>query len=1024
VEVYMENLSIVIKDSIQDNIYNSIKVLTPLLEDGNTQLILINDINNKFNIDYEHIVYEFEEPYEKFLEFCKASSFNNNLMIIEDGMILTEEVIKNVKEILLKHGEVNIKANIKKYYYKENYYIEEIFLVYNSENLKEERINIIIDDFTYFSNMEINISHNISRFIQKGRFEELYSWYKNYIFNVESDKFRFYNYIEKHKINLNYNMRKLIDEYFLFEELDYKYCEYLKLMKSFKENNLSKDYLNSTMKKCDFKESDIYVSYIILECLKRKEFVNEIFVITNQDKLEIFTKYLFDGYKDFNEYVYSFLKSIEVKTEVDKSEEKNILLYVNLIEIYYKNTLTSLMDKENKDKLIGLLIDYSNYGAYLLRKNLIEDEIKKNILIKLEEVQNLINLNQIKMAANNLFRLAEDLDIITLPARFYGQKLLYEAGIYENVFSITMIVKNEEQNLERCLKSLVPLIKNDLAELIIVDTGSNDKTVDIAKKYTDKVYFHEWQGNFSEARNWSMSLAKGEYIFIIDADTEFDRAEIDKYITYFSGEEYKNFNSFSFKARNYEDENNIKFNALTQNNIFKNDGTFHYYGTVHNQPNFKGPVKDLDIMVHHYGYIMDSKEARERKFNRTGYILKKELEKTPFNIYYRYQLMKSYSLYGNHKESLNQAELLLKLLKSNPLNNDYVIYYNSAMIVTFCNKIYDATIEIADIVLSIIPNFIDALYFKAQSLFLQKKYKEAIKYYKYYLNELNNIYNSSVINDVSLEFYSIDSIELAEADIMISYLKLHQYLEFTEYILTKEKGQSLAKYKFGMIKSYINLNKFKELAVFYSECINFSTENDKFEFNYYIKNEIENLSDIKLEELLNEFSQFNISDDYYRLLIKAVEKREKNSLKDIIKFLLNKDMQNISLMMLEKSIYDFIIILINNRDNGLTFSEIIDMRKVIKNILIQILNKKSIEGLSNDQIITIIFKYMDYIFLVYENSRESLLAKEILFLEKILLAFQHMQNKDLLSAVREIKDAALEDEDMANAMAIYVQSII
>lgn len=1020
----MENLSIVIKDSIQDNIYNSIKILTPLLEDGNTQLILINTINNKFNIPYEHIVYEFEEPYEKFYEFCKASSVNNNLMIIEDGLILTEEAINNVKEILLKHREINIKANIKKYYYEENYYIEEMNIVYNSENLKEERINLIIDDFTYLSNMGININHNICRFIQKVRFEELYLWYKNYIFNVESDRFRFYNHIEKHKINLDYNIRELIDEYFIFEGLDFKYCEYLKLMKSLKENKLSKDCLKSTVEKADFTENEIYVSYIILECLKRKEFVKDIFTIINQDKLEVFMKYLFNEFKDFNEYLYSFLKSIEVKNELHESGEKKVLLYSSLIEIYYKNTLTSLMDKENKEKLIGLLIDYSNYATHLLRKNLIKDDNKKNIFLKLEEVPKLINSNQIKIAVDNLFRLAEELDIITLPARYYAQKLIYENDIYEKVFSITMIVKNEEKNLERCLKSLVPLIKNDLAELIIVDTGSNDKTVDIAKKYTDKVYFHEWQGSFAEARNWSMSLARGEYIFIIDADNEYDEAEIKKYIRYFSCNEYKQFNSFSFKLKNYEDENNLKFSMLTQNQLYKNDGTFYYSGTIHNQPNFKGPVKDLDIMVHHYGYIMDSREARERKFNRTGYILKKELEKDPLNIYYRFQLMKSYSVYGDHKESLNQAKLLLKLLGKDVDNRDYIIYFNAAMIVTFCNKLYEETIEICNIILEMLPTFIDALYFKAQSLYLQMEYKEAINYYKIYLEEVNVISSSSIINDINLEFYSIDSSNLAEADIMISYLKLQEYFEFIEYVLTKDKGQSLVKYKFGIIKSYVNLNKFKELVIFYGDYIKSSTENDKFEFNYYIKDQIENLSDDKMKELLKEFNKLNINDDYYILLIKAIEKREQNSLKDIIKFLLNKDMQNISLMMLEKSIYDFIIILINNMDKGLSFREIIDIRKVIKNILIQILNKKSIEGLSNDQIITIIYKYMDYIFLVYENSKESLSQKEILFLEKILLAFQHMQNNDLISAVREIKNASLEDEDMANAMAIYVKSIV
>ncbi len=75
--------------------------------------------------------------------------------------------------------------------------------------------------------------------------------------------------------------------------------------------------------------------------------------------------------------------------------------------------------------------------------------------------------------------------------------------------SICMMVKNEEQNLVRCLDSLKPLRTKLESELIIVDTGSTDKTVDIAKAYTDRVYFHPWNNNFSEMRNSTISYAMG-----------------------------------------------------------------------------------------------------------------------------------------------------------------------------------------------------------------------------------------------------------------------------------------------------------------------------------------------------------------------------------------------------------------------------------------------------------------------------------------------------------------------------------
>lgn len=80
--------------------------------------------------------------------------------------------------------------------------------------------------------------------------------------------------------------------------------------------------------------------------------------------------------------------------------------------------------------------------------------------------------------------------------------------------SLCMIVKNEEEVLARCLEC----IKKIVDEIIIVDTGSTDKSKEIAKKYTNQVYDFVWTDNFSEARNFSFSKATKEYIMWLDAD--------------------------------------------------------------------------------------------------------------------------------------------------------------------------------------------------------------------------------------------------------------------------------------------------------------------------------------------------------------------------------------------------------------------------------------------------------------------------------------------------------------------------
>lgn len=91
-------------------------------------------------------------------------------------------------------------------------------------------------------------------------------------------------------------------------------------------------------------------------------------------------------------------------------------------------------------------------------------------------------------------------------------------------FSLCMIVKNEEQVLARCLDSIADLMD----EIIIVDTGSTDRTKEIAAHYTDGIYDYPWSGDFSAARNYASSKATMEYIYTADADEMLDEQNHDR----------------------------------------------------------------------------------------------------------------------------------------------------------------------------------------------------------------------------------------------------------------------------------------------------------------------------------------------------------------------------------------------------------------------------------------------------------------------------------------------------------------
>ena len=90
----------------------------------------------------------------------------------------------------------------------------------------------------------------------------------------------------------------------------------------------------------------------------------------------------------------------------------------------------------------------------------------------------------------------------------------YVIPLNMNTLTVCLIVKNEEEVLSRCLDC----VKSFADEIIIVDTGSEDCTVSIAQKYTDKVYFFKWCEDFSAARNFSFEKATCDFVMWLDAD--------------------------------------------------------------------------------------------------------------------------------------------------------------------------------------------------------------------------------------------------------------------------------------------------------------------------------------------------------------------------------------------------------------------------------------------------------------------------------------------------------------------------
>ena len=248
--------------------------------------------------------------------------------------------------------------------------------------------------------------------------------------------------------------------------------------------------------------------------------------------------------------------------------------------------------------------------------------------------------------------------------------------------SICIICKNEEGNLQRCLDSFLPIImmKDDktlepLTELIIVDTGSTDRTVNIAKKFTDKVYIKEFiPWNFSEARNYGIKKATGEKILIVDADEELLQKCLYPLEDIILNPNYKEPTVF-VKLYNYHTRDKNQYSEMLQPRLFLNDGDFCYEQAVHNKPNLKAPYLFAPhIILNHYGYVFEGDKGEklfDNKMERSLPMLQKEYKKHPDNLHNLTHLVKTYYVTRDFKSTIKYGKIWIKQMRKAKYNEGW-----------------------------------------------------------------------------------------------------------------------------------------------------------------------------------------------------------------------------------------------------------------------------------------------------------------------------------------------------------------
>ncbi len=290
--------------------------------------------------------------------------------------------------------------------------------------------------------------------------------------------------------------------------------------------------------------------------------------------------------------------------------------------------------------------------------------------------------------------------------------------------SACMIVKNEEKFLPQCLAS----IKHAVDEIIIVDTGSTDNTVEIAQSFGAKVYHHPWRNSFSEARNHSLSYAACDWVLQIDADETLEEYDIPLLHRLIHADSY----NAILVAIYSEIPSGQSKHYFTR--VFRR-GKAHFEGIVHNQLLFEGDAFQSEIRLYHYGYNLPENEM-QKKYKRTGDLLREQLAENPNNLFALANLIRNYRNEHNYNKVIELGEMGLNILASRKditsKNHKQRIYIDLIYAMVNKNQL-DRGEAICKKAIHEYPDSLDILFAAGEIALKQEIFKDALPYFKKYL---------------------------------------------------------------------------------------------------------------------------------------------------------------------------------------------------------------------------------------------------------------------------------------------------
>lgn len=299
-----------------------------------------------------------------------------------------------------------------------------------------------------------------------------------------------------------------------------------------------------------------------------------------------------------------------------------------------------------------------------------------------------------------------------------------------------IIARNEERFIGKCLES----IKSIADEIVFVDTGSTDGTIEIAKKYTDKIFYFPWNNNFSDARNFALSFASNPIVFSIDADEELQNPDAVIPALKSAKEDVGGWLVTNISIASKPGSTCYDTYATKLVRMFRNHPNIHYRGIVHENiqdsilsNGFK--LFDSDIVLIHYGYSLGSEDMRNKQLRNLQLLLKEE-KQHPEDAYTLFQLSKTFLALDRLAEAENYIQKTIQFANPNGTILPQALNYGGIIAFRFGN--YPLALQRAEQSLEIIPSQSFANFIIGETYSAKLEYDKALKAYQNMLSAQQN----------------------------------------------------------------------------------------------------------------------------------------------------------------------------------------------------------------------------------------------------------------------------------------------